>query len=133
MKRVHSSVPTILADVRPGGARSPDTEDFWSGAESDACKYSGRSIELVNGGQYGNQASIFTSSGATARRFRYEADAGNIGINIGVAAPMAFYPFSGWKESFFGDLHGQGMDAVEFFTQKKVVVERWPKEWSRKF
>ena len=70
---------------------------------------------------------------AAARKFRYEAEAGNIGINIGVAAPMAFYPFSGWKDSFFGDLHGQGMDAVEFFTQKKVVVERWPKEWSRKF
>ena len=56
-----------------------------------------------------------------------------IGINIGVAAPMAFFPFSGWKASFFGDLHGQGMDAVEFFTQKKVVVERWPDDWSRKF
>ena len=60
-------------------------------------------------------------------------EAGNIGINIGVAEPMAFFPFSGWKDSFFGDIHGQGMDAVEFFTQKKVVVERWPKEWSRKF
>ena len=59
--------------------------------------------------------------------------AGNIGINLGVAAPMAFFPFSGWKDSFFGDMHGQGMDAVEFFTQKKVVIERWPKEWSRKF
>jgi malonate-semialdehyde dehydrogenase (acetylating)/methylmalonate-semialdehyde dehydrogenase len=69
----------------------------------------------------------------SARHFRYEADAGNIGINVGIAAPMAFFPFSGWKDSFFGDLHGQGMDAVEFFTQKKVVVERWPKEWSRKF
>ena len=90
-------------------------------------------LTLVNSGQYGNQASLFTSSGAVARRFRYEADAGNIGINIGVAAPMAFFPFSGWKDSFFGDMHGQGMDAVEFFTQKKVVVERWPKDWSRKF
>jgi malonate-semialdehyde dehydrogenase (acetylating)/methylmalonate-semialdehyde dehydrogenase len=90
-------------------------------------------IELVNSGAYGNQASLFTSSGSAARKFRYEAEAGNIGINIGVAAPMAFFPFSGWKESFFGDMHGQGMDAVEFFTQKKVVVERWPKEWSRKF
>ena len=66
-------------------------------------------------------------------QFRYEAEAGNIGINIGVAAPMAYFPFSGWKDSFFGDLHGQGRDAVEFFTQKKVVVERWPKEWSRTF
>jgi malonate-semialdehyde dehydrogenase (acetylating) / methylmalonate-semialdehyde dehydrogenase len=90
-------------------------------------------ISLVNSGRYGNQASIFTASGAAARRFRYEADAGNLGINIGIAAPMAFFPFSGWKDSFFGDLHGQGLDAVEFFTQKKVVVERWPREWSRQF
>jgi malonate-semialdehyde dehydrogenase (acetylating) / methylmalonate-semialdehyde dehydrogenase len=70
---------------------------------------------------------------AKSRRIRYEAEAGNISINIGVAAPMAFYPFSGWKDSFFGDLHGQGMDTVEILTQKKVVVERWLKEWSRKF
>ncbi len=90
-------------------------------------------IALVNGGPYGNQASLFTSSGAAARRFRYEVEAGNVGINIGVAAPMAFFPFSGFKESFFGDLHGQGRHAVEFFTQTKVVVERWPSEWSRKF
>lgn len=90
-------------------------------------------IELVNTGSFGNQASLFTSSGAAARKFRNSAQAGNVGINIGVAAPMAFFPFSGWRESFFGDMHGQGMDAVEFFTQKKVVVERWPKTWSRKF
>jgi malonate-semialdehyde dehydrogenase (acetylating) / methylmalonate-semialdehyde dehydrogenase len=77
--------------------------------------------------------SIFTSSGAAARKFRYEVPAGNIGINIGVAAPMAYFPFSGWRDSFLGVLHGQGRDAVEFYTDKKVVVERWPKEWSRKF
>ena len=82
---------------------------------------------------YGNQASLFTTSGAAARQFRYEAPAGNVGINIGVAAPMAYFPFSGWKDSFFGDLHGQGRDGVEFYTDKKVVVERWPKECSRKF
>ncbi len=81
---------------------------------------------------YGNQASLFTSSGSAARRFRYEAPAGNIGINIGVAAPMAYFPFSGWKNSFFGDLHGQGRDAIEFYTDKKVVVERWAKEHSQK-
>lgn len=90
-------------------------------------------IQLVNSGRYGNMACLFTGDGAVARKFRYEADAGNIGINIGIAAPMAFFPFSGWKESFFGDLHGQGWDAVEFFTQKKVIAERWPKEWTRKF
>ena len=70
---------------------------------------------------------------AAARRFRYEAPAGNIGINIGVAAPMAYFPFSGWKESFFGILHGQGRDAVEFFTESKIVVERWSRQETRKF
>jgi malonate-semialdehyde dehydrogenase (acetylating)/methylmalonate-semialdehyde dehydrogenase len=90
-------------------------------------------IKFVNTGAYGNQACLFTSSGPSARKFRYEAEVGNIGINVGVAAPMAFFPFSGARESFFGDLHGQGRDAIEFFTQEKVVVERWPKDWSRKF
>ncbi|MCK4725670.1 MAG: aldehyde dehydrogenase family protein, partial [Anaerolineales bacterium] len=90
-------------------------------------------IALVNSSGYGNMACLFTSSGAAARKFRYDAQAGNIGINIGVAAPMAFFPFSGWKESFFGTLHGQGHHAVEFFTQTKVVVERWLRDWSRKF
>jgi len=124
--------PTILANVLPGGEITR-TEIFGPVLSLMHVNSIDEALALVNGGEYGNQASIFTSSGAAARRFRYEAEAGNIGINIGVAAPMAFYPFSGWKGSFFGDLHGQGMDAVEFFTQKKVVVERWPKEWSRKF
>ncbi|MGZ3714088.1 MAG: CoA-acylating methylmalonate-semialdehyde dehydrogenase [Ktedonobacterales bacterium] len=90
-------------------------------------------IALVNESPFGNMACLFTSSGAAARKFRYEARAGNIGINVGVAAPMAFFPFSGWKESFFGDMHAQGRDAVEFYTEQKVVVERWPKEWTRTF
>ncbi len=90
-------------------------------------------IDVVNAASYGNMACLFTSSGAAARKFRYEVQAGNIGINIGVAAPMVFFPFSGWKDSFFGDMHAQGRDAVEFYTEKKVVVERWPREWSRKF
>lgn len=82
-------------------------------------------IKFVNSGQYGNMACLFTRNGAYARKFRYEAEAGNIGINVGVAAPMAFFPFSGWKDSFYGDLHGQGKHSVEFFTQTKVVIERW--------
>ncbi len=90
-------------------------------------------IALVNDRDYGNMACIFTADGAAARKFRYDADAGNIGVNVGVAAPMASYPFSGWKDSFFGDLHGQGQHAIEFFTETKVVVERWPKHWGRKF
>jgi malonate-semialdehyde dehydrogenase (acetylating)/methylmalonate-semialdehyde dehydrogenase len=124
--------PTILSDV-PRGSEIAKTEIFGPVLSLMHVNTVDEAIELVNSGQYGNQASLFTSSGNAARRFRYEAEAGNIGINIGVAAPMAFFPFSGWKDSFFGDMHGQGMDAVEFFTQKKVVVERWPKEWSRKF
>jgi len=124
--------PTILANVQ-AGSKVTRTEIFGPVLSLMYVNSIDEAMGVVNGGQYGNQASLFTASGAAARRFRYEAEVGNIGINIGVAAPMAFYPFSGWKESFFGDLHGQGMDAVEFFTQKKVVVERWPKGWSRKF
>jgi malonate-semialdehyde dehydrogenase (acetylating)/methylmalonate-semialdehyde dehydrogenase len=90
-------------------------------------------IKLLNGGAHGNMACLFTRDGAAARKFRYEAEVGNIGINLGVAAPMASFPFSGWKQSFFGDLHAQGRHAVEFYTQTKVVVERWPDAWSRKF
>jgi len=90
-------------------------------------------IALINENRYGNSACIFTRSGAAARKFRHDTLAGNIGVNIGVAAPMAFFPFSGWKESFFGDLHGQTSHAVEFYTQTKVVIERWNEEWSRKF
>jgi malonate-semialdehyde dehydrogenase (acetylating)/methylmalonate-semialdehyde dehydrogenase len=124
--------PTILADV-PRGSEISQTEIFGPVLSLMHVNTVDDAIELVNSGQYGNQASLFTSSGNAARRFRYEVESGNIGINIGVAAPMAFFPFSGWKDSFFGVMHGQGMDAVEFFTQKKVVVERWPKEWTRKF
>jgi len=92
-----------------------------------------QALQWVNSGRYGNMACLFTSDGGAARRFRYEAQAGNIGINIGVAAPMAFFPFSGWKDSFFGTLHAQSGHSVEFYTQTKVVVERWLKEWSRQF
>jgi malonate-semialdehyde dehydrogenase (acetylating)/methylmalonate-semialdehyde dehydrogenase len=90
-------------------------------------------IDILARSPYGNASSIFTASGAAARKFRYEAPTGNVGVNIGVAAPMAYFPFSGWKDSFLGVLHGQGRDAVEFYTDKKVVIERWPSEWSRKF
>ncbi|HUI88115.1 MAG TPA: CoA-acylating methylmalonate-semialdehyde dehydrogenase [Anaerolineales bacterium] len=124
--------PTILSGVQRG-SEIARTEIFGPVLGLMHVNTVEEAIELVNSGTYGNQASLFTSSGAAARKFRYEAEAGNIGINIGVAAPMAFFPFSGWKDSFFGVTHGQSMDAVEFFTQKKVVVERWPKEWSRKF
>jgi len=124
--------PTILMNMKPG-SDVWKTEIFGPVLGIMNVRTIDEAISLANSGQYGNQASLFTASGSAARKFRYEAEAGNIGINIGVAAPMAFFPFSGWKESFFGDNHGQGMDAVDFFSQKKVVIERWPKEWSRKF
>jgi malonate-semialdehyde dehydrogenase (acetylating)/methylmalonate-semialdehyde dehydrogenase len=124
--------PTILLDVQPG-SQMARTEVFGPVLGVMHVNSLDEAIALVNQGTYGNQASLFTSSGSAARKFRYEVEAGNIGINIGVAAPMAYFPFSGWKDSFFGDLHGQGTDAVDFFTQKKVVVERWPKAWTRTF
>jgi malonate-semialdehyde dehydrogenase (acetylating)/methylmalonate-semialdehyde dehydrogenase len=83
-------------------------------------------LSLINSGRYGNMACLFTTSGRSARQFRYEAEVGNVGVNVGVAQPMSSFPFSGWGDSFFGDLHAHGHHAVEFFTQTKVVVERWP-------
>jgi malonate-semialdehyde dehydrogenase (acetylating)/methylmalonate-semialdehyde dehydrogenase len=124
--------PTILDRVNPGGEIA-HTEIFGPVLSVMRANTVQDAIDIVNNRAYGNMACIFTSSGATARQFRYEADAGNIGINIGVAAPMAFFPFSGWNESFFGDLHAQGRHGVEFYTQTKVIVERWPREWSRQF
>ncbi len=82
-------------------------------------------IEIVNASRFGNGTSIFTESGASVRRYRHEVQAGMIGVNIGVAAPVAFFPFSGWKDSFLGDLHAHGPDAVEFFTRKKTVTSRY--------
>ncbi len=124
--------PTILENVPPGGEIAR-TEIFGPVLGLMDVDTVDDALALVNSGTYGNMACVFTASGAVARKFRYEALAGNVGINIGVAAPMAYFPFSGWRESFFGDLHGQAHHAVEFYTQTKVVVERWLKDWTRKF
>lgn len=124
--------PTILEDIQPEGITAK-TEIFGPVLGLIHLNSIDEAISFINNGRYGNMACLFTSSGAAARKFRNEVDTGNVGINIGVAAPIAFFPFSGWKESFFGDLHGQGKDAVDFFTQKKVIIERWPEVWSRKF
>lgn len=124
--------PTLLNNV-PAASALSTTEIFGPVLSLVHAKTLEEGIETLSRSPFGNMASIFTSSGAAARKFRYEVPAGNIGINIGVAAPMAYFPFSGWRDSFMGVLHGQGRDAVEFYTDKKVVVERWPKEWSRKF
>ena len=82
-------------------------------------------IAIVNSSRFGNGTSIFTESGASVRRYRHEVQAGMVGVNIGVAAPVAFFPFTGWKDSFFGDLHAHGTDAVEFYTRKKTVTSRY--------
>lgn len=124
--------PTIIDDLNPDNMLAK-TEIFGPVLSLMHVETVDDAIALVNSGRYGNMASLFTQSGTAARKFRYEAEVGNVGINIGVAAPMAFFPFSGWKDSFFGDLHGQGKDAFRFFTRQKVVVERWLTDWSRKF
>jgi malonate-semialdehyde dehydrogenase (acetylating)/methylmalonate-semialdehyde dehydrogenase len=82
-------------------------------------------VNTINASRYGNAASIFTTNGGYAREFKYRVNAGNIGVNIGVAAPTASFPFGGQKESFFGDTHGQGPDSIHFYTDHKVVIERW--------
>jgi len=87
-----------------------------------------QAVRLINSSRYGNASSIYTRNGHWAREFRFDVVAGNIGINVGVPAAMAFYPFGGMKESFFGALHGQGKDAVAFFTDQKLVIERWMME-----
>jgi malonate-semialdehyde dehydrogenase (acetylating)/methylmalonate-semialdehyde dehydrogenase len=124
--------PTVIEGL-PFESELTRTEIFGPVLSAHHVKTVDDAIALVNTGSYGNQACLFTTSGANARKFRHEAEVGNIGINIAVAAPMAFFPFSGARDSFFGDLHGQGRDAVEFFTQEKVVVERWPASWTRRF
>lgn len=124
--------PTIVENLEPDNILA-QTEIFGPCLSLLHVETIDDAIDLVNSGRYGNMACLFTRDGAAARKFRYEAEAGNIGINIGVAAPMAFFPFGGWDESFFGDLHGQGRNAFDFFTRQKVVVERWPETWSRKF
>ncbi|MBV7329082.1 CoA-acylating methylmalonate-semialdehyde dehydrogenase [Chloroflexi bacterium TSY] len=124
--------PTILDNVNPNDEIA-STEIFGPVLSMMHAETAEDALAIVNNRAFGNMACIFTTDGNTARQFRYGADAGNVGINIGVAAPMAYFPFSGWNESFFGDLHAQGRHGIEFYTQTKVVVERWPREWSRKF
>jgi malonate-semialdehyde dehydrogenase (acetylating)/methylmalonate-semialdehyde dehydrogenase len=124
--------PTILDGVR-GDSELADTEIFGPVLSVVHASDIDQAVAMIARSRYGNSASVFTTSGQSAREFRQKVPTGNVGINIGVAAPMAYFPFSGWKGSFMGDLHAQGRDAIEFYTHKKVVVERWPNTWSRKF
>jgi len=124
--------PTVL-DGLPPTSSLMETEIFGPVLSVVHASSIEEAIAMIDRSPYGNASSIFTTSGAAARKFRNAVSTGNVGINIGVPAPMAYFPFSGWKGSFFGVMHAQGRDAIEFFTDKKVVVERWPREWSRKF
>jgi len=116
--------PTLIADVKAGTSMA--TEEVFGPVlalmKADSFE---EAVDIINQSHYGNAASIFTSNGKQAREFKYNVKAGNIGVNIGVAAPSASFPFGGQKDSFFGDLHGQGMDSIEFYTERKIVIERW--------
>jgi malonate-semialdehyde dehydrogenase (acetylating) / methylmalonate-semialdehyde dehydrogenase len=116
--------PTILDGVRPDMSVAQE-EIFGPVLSIVNVETLDEAIEVVNSSRFGNGTSIFTESGASVRRYRHDVEAGMIGVNIGVAAPVAFFPFTGWKDSFLGDLHAHGPDAVEFFTRKKTVTSRW--------
>jgi len=116
--------PTIFEDVTPDMTIASE-EIFGPVMSVIRVKDLNEAIEITNANRYGNGNSIFTTSGQSAREFQYNITSGNVGINIGIVAPMAFFPFSGMKDSFFGVLHTQGQEAVRFFTESKVVIQRW--------
>jgi malonate-semialdehyde dehydrogenase (acetylating)/methylmalonate-semialdehyde dehydrogenase len=116
--------PTVFDDVDPDTFLARE-EIFGPVVSVLRARDLGEAIDLANRSRYGNSVSLFTRSGAAAREFRTRIQAGMLGVNLGVPAPMAFFSFGGWKESFFGDLNAHGPDAVAFYTRKKVVTERW--------
>ena len=116
--------PTIFDHVKPEMAIAKD-EIFGPVLSVIRAKTFDEAIELINSSEFGNTTSIFTQNGKIAREFQSRVEVGMIGVNIGVAAPMAFFPFGGWKNSFFGDLHAHGKDAVYFYTEQKVLMTRW--------
>ena len=116
--------PTVLEGVKPN-MRICREEVFGPVMSIMRAKDLDEAIEICNSSRYGNGNAIFTSSGKSAREFQYRATSGNVGINVGIVAPMAFFPFSGMKDSFFGILHTQGQEAARFFTESKVVIQRW--------
>jgi malonate-semialdehyde dehydrogenase (acetylating) / methylmalonate-semialdehyde dehydrogenase len=116
--------PTIVDDVPPDAAIVQE-EVFGPVLTIVRARSLDEALDIVNRSRFGNGTSIFTESGAAVRRYRHEVQAGMIGVNVGVAAPVAFFPFSGWKDSFLGDLHAHGGDAVDFYTRKKTITSRF--------
>ena len=116
--------PTIFDNVKPS-MRIAREEIFGPVLSVVRAKTLDEALEVVNGSEYGNASSIFTKSGQAAREFSSKVQTGMVGINVGVPAPVAIFPFTGWKGSFFGDLHALGKDGVKFYTETRVVTCRW--------
>ena len=116
--------PTIMEGLKPG-FKWYDDEIFGPVVMFDRVDNLDEAIEIINKNPKGNAVTIYTESGENARHFRHEINCGNIGINIGIVAPIAWFPFAGAKESFFGTLRAQGKEALMFFTQAHVVIERF--------
>jgi malonate-semialdehyde dehydrogenase (acetylating)/methylmalonate-semialdehyde dehydrogenase len=116
--------PTVFENVTPD-MKIGSEEIFGPVMSIMRVKDLDEAIKIANANAFGNGNSIFTSSGKAAREYQYNVTSGNVGINIGIVAPMAFFPFSGMKDSFYGVLHTQGKEAVRFFTESKVVIQRW--------
>jgi malonate-semialdehyde dehydrogenase (acetylating)/methylmalonate-semialdehyde dehydrogenase len=116
--------PTIFDQVKPEMTIARE-EIFGPVMSIIHVKDLDEAVDIIHANPFGNASSVFTASGKIAREYQYRVNAGNIGINIGIVAPIATFPFSGMKDSFLGDLHGQGQDAVNFFTENKVVITRW--------
>ena len=116
--------PTVFENVTPN-MKIAREEIFGPVMSIIRAKNLDEAIKMCNDSPFGNGHSIFTSDGKSAREFQHDIVCGNAGINIGVVAAMAFFPFSGMKDSFYGVLHTQGQEAVRFFTESKVVIQRW--------
>ena len=116
--------PTIFDHVRPEMAIARE-EIFGPVLSVVRAKTLDEAIEVVNASEFGNTTTIYTQSGKSAREYQTRVEVGMVGVNMAVAAPMAFFPFAGWKKSFFGDLHAHGKDAVYFYTEQKVLMTRW--------
>jgi len=124
----HFIGPTVLVDVRPG-MKVHQTEIFGPVVVILKAETLDDAIQIINEHPYGNGASIYTQNGYWARRFKLEAQVGMIGVNVGIPAPVAYLPFGGMRSSFFGDIRTQGQSIVRFFTEEKIVTERfWPED-----